>query len=123
MPKPQAISNLPHSTNRARSRNSKNSQPAARRNSKDKITQRELQVIHSLRMLDAHYKELRDNIVARLEDNAPVEGGDLIVKFDQKVSRTITFDRLVEVVGEEKACRIREEIPLSTHSYLKVTHR
>lgn len=89
----------------------------------DTITQEELQVIQSLRVLEAHYKVLRDEIVARLDAGASVEPGALAAEMATRCSRRISFDRLVEVVGEAEAYCIRDEIRPSIHRYLKVSHR
>lgn len=89
--------------------------------SRKRITQNELEVIKSLRVLSDHHKELRNDVVERIENGAKIEPGDLVVEYTQKVSRSLSFDRLAEVVGEEEAIRIQSEISPAIHSYLKIT--
>ena len=124
MSTPRPTTRRQYSTTPTHSHSSKKNQKSPRRKPRAKrIAQKELRVIFSLRALNAHCQELRNDIVERLEHGASVERGDLVVKLDQKESRTITFDRLIESVGEAEATRIRDEIQPSSHSYLKVTHR
>ena len=88
-----------------------------------RITQEELQLILSLRVLAVHYTKLRVDIMERLENGARVERGELLAEFDQTESRTISFDRLIEVVGDDEAISIRDAIRPSIHNRLNITHR
>ena len=89
----------------------------------DIVTQRELRMIKLLRTLDALHDELRGDIVERLKSGALVEQGPIVAKLTQQYSRRLTFDRLVEVVGNEEACSIRDAITPVPYSRLDIEDR
>lgn len=87
------------------------------------VMQRELRLLKLLRALDALNHELRNDIVARIENGEPIEPGDLVAKLTSQVSKRITFERLVEVVGNKEACSICDAIKPLPYVRLDVEKR
>jgi hypothetical protein len=66
---------------------------------------------------------LRAAILEKLNANAPIEPGPLTVTIRRQESRTFSYDKLVNLVGEEYANALRERIEptVSTHVIVRAS--
>ena len=74
------------------------------------ITQAELLRLRELRTLAAELKELRATIRTKVESRAPLESGGLDLQITEKVQRSFSHGKIAELLGEEEANRLKEQL-------------
>ena len=79
------------------------------------ITQQRLREYQDLRdqlaKLESRQRELREILIDAFDSKLPIENGSLTIEVDDQVRRTLSFENLANVVGEEAAKRIKGRVP------------
>ena len=84
------------------------------------ITQAELRRLRELRTLAAELTELRTTIRRKVETHAPLESGGLDLKVTEAVQQSFSYGKIVELLGEEEADRLKEQLEPTLMLYMNV---
>ncbi len=88
------------------------------------ITQIELKQYRELaddaRNINASQEALRKSLIARIQEGAEVEPGNLMVSLQEATSQRFSFDGLVRLLGIKAAEKIKSQLPVSVSHSLKV---
>ena len=84
------------------------------------ITQTELRRLRELRTLGGELRELRATIRRKVEARAPLESGGLDLQITEAVQRSFSYGKIVELLGEEKANQLKEQLEPTLKLFMDV---